>query len=535
MRKTTHGFLNRLHARRKQSCRVVAGWLILAVCGLGSLTLHAKPMTDAAIAARTIRSDDAGVVLQVRTGDSLRDIAQYYSRKHNIPFQKTYDLLIQTNQAQLPGGDPNRMQVGAQIVLPSVKAVAATAAATPATTPEQAPTPPTTQATTAAINAAPVTAGSAAGSTSTVAVNEQANSTPAAVSPAPSAPPAANNNATAEPQSAASQVSVTHASDWLQRVPKSLWTLLAPVLLLCLGVAYLMRRPRSDDEEQHIVEAGTRSVHTPSVGETISTESVTVSDSSARPVVQEVDRQTVQTWFSSAAELKSESDLTTTGTLAVSQDKAVVEAEVSPESVRAEVLNEPAHQAKVQQNTVEAVHSAAHISPVEAETLGETEVTEILPEAAEEIQHRFKQALHGLTADQLDLRKPASDATAAIPNAASGAAATSIASSRLNVNHLLRQYADHTLDKAGQVNYYALAERTRLQKWMGTQSEDDLLTHAQKAYGEGYPNVAHHILNEVLLRGNVVQSTRALDLRNEWHLQTLRQNAQQNEQHTRGN
>ena len=78
------------------------------------------------------------------------------------------------------------------------------------------------------------------------------------------------------------------------------------------------------------------------------------------------------------------------------------------------------------------------------------------------------------------------------------------------------------------MNYYALAERTRLQKWMSTQSEDDLLTHAQKAYGEGYPNVAHHILNEVLLRGNAAQCTRALDLRNEWHIQALRQNAQQN-------
>ena len=159
-----------------------------------------------------------------------------------------------------------------------------------------------------------------------------------------------------------------------------------------------------------------------------------------------------------------------------------------------------------------------------------------MPEAAGEIQHRFKQALHGLTADLLDLRQvpvnKTTDTTQPImPTAASTAslAATSAgAASRLNINHLLRQYADHTLDKADQVNYYALAERTHLQKWMSMQSEDDLLSHAQKAYGQGYPNVAHHILNEVLLRGNAAQSTRALDLRNQWHIQTLRQNAQQN-------
>ena len=168
-------------------------------------------------------------------------------------------------------------------------------------------------------------------------------------------------------------------------------------------------------------------------------------------------------------------------------------------------------------------------SETEQTSSADEEGSEVLPEAAEEIQHRFKQALHGLTADKLDLRKPATDAavnTAATEAVALGTANTT--TSRLNVNHLLRQYADHTLDKGDQVNYYALAERTRLQKWMSTQSEDDLLTHAQKAYGEGYPNVAHHILNEVLLRGNAAQCTRALDLRNEWHIQALRQNAQQN-------
>ena len=61
---------------------------------------------------------------------------------------------------------------------------------------------------------------------------------------------------------------------------------------------------------------------------------------------------------------------------------------------------------------------------------------------------------------------------------------------------------------------------------MSTQSEDDLLEHAEKAHQQGYPNVAHHILNEVLLRGSAAQSTRALDLRNAWHIQSLKQHAQ---------
>ena len=104
--------------------------------------------------------------------------------------------------------------------------------------------------------------------------------------------------------------------------------------------------------------------------------------------------------------------------------------------------------------------------------------------------------------------------------------------SGLNVNHLLRQYANHTAEKSGQaVNYYALAERTRLQKWMSAQSIDDLLDHAQKAYAQAYPNVAHHILNEVILRGNAAQSTQALDLRNQWHIQYLRQQAQESRGH----
>ena len=490
MQKTTHGFLNMMQTRRVRSRQMVAGWLILAVCGLSSVSAQAKPMTDAAIASRTVRSDDVGVVLQVRSGDSLRDIAQYYSRKHNIPFQKVYEQLIQVNQAQLPGGDPDRMQVGAQILLPNRNAAGTSAASTVATAPAvpaaSATTEPSKPETTAANTAPSVTAagnGSAAtGSTSTVAVQEQAKPTAAAPSPVTSAPSAPPTPAVAQNEP------VAPAPSWLERIPQSLWTLLIPALLLGLGVAYLMRRPRA--EEEPAVEIATET-----------TETVV----EAPPVLQE-------SGLSASIEKTATHDVSEAPVVAPSRQMDDATQTLSPVAPT---------------DVIGSIES--NRSETEQTSSADEEGSEVLPEAAEEIQHRFKQALHGLTADKLDLRKPATDAavnTAATEAVALGTANTT--TSRLNVNHLLRQYADHTLDKGDQVNYYALAERTRLQKWMSTQSEDDLLTHAQKAYGEGYPNVAHHILNEVLLRGNAAQCTRALDLRNEWHIQTLRQNAQQN-------
>ena len=209
-------------------------------------------------------------------------------------------------------------------------------------------------------------------------------------------------------------------------------------------------------------------------------------------------------------------------------------------------------------------HVAAQEKTFSAEVTDE--VVDVKPDAAQEIELRFKQALHGLTPEKLDLRStsaskvqldtpaaavapikpvipmvaptmPAKPVTVAatMPNTAqttATAAPSDSGASGLNVNHLLRQYANHTAEKSGQaVNYYALAERTRLQKWMSAQSMDDLLDHAQKAYAQAYPNVAHHILNEVILRGNAAQSTQALDLRNQWHIQYLRQQAQESRGH----
>lgn len=530
MQKTTHGFLNMMQTRRVRSRQMVAGWLILAVCGLSSVSAQAKPMTDAAIASRTVRSDDAGVVLQVRSGDSLRDIAQYYSRKHNIPFQKVYEQLIQVNQAQLPGGDPDRMQVGAQIVLPNRNAAGTSAASTVATAPAvpaaSATTEPSKPEATAANTAPPVTAAgngsAAAGSTSTVAVQEQAKPTAAApatppVTSAPSAPSPATSVAQSE--------APAPTSSWLERIPQSLWVLLIPALLLGLGVAYLMRRPRVDEESTVDTLVKTE----PVLNEAEVTTAAASSHHAATPgfsneaVPAELSKDAV------AREVVHAAEPVEPVALAPVESDELSQAQEPAQFAHTEKSSAGATPSSVLLvNTGESAESAEFTVSASADEEG----AEVLPEAAEEIQHRFKQALHGLTADKLDLRKLPADTTAAAATAVSEnvalGASTSAASSRLNVNHLLRQYADHTLDKTGQVNYYALAERTRLQKWMSTQSEDDLLTHAQKAYGEGYPNVAHHILNEVLLRGNAAQCTRALDLRNEWHIQALRQNAQQN-------
>ncbi len=543
MQKTTHGFLTKMQSRRARSRQMVAGGLILAMCGLSSINLHAKPMTETAVASRTIRVDDAGVMLQVRNGDSLRDIAQYYSRKHNIPFQKTFDLLIQANQSQLPGGDPNRMQVGAQILLPNLNAKTSGVAAT------------------SSVEAPPAS------------VAEQAKTTAPQIN-------SANSVEKVAPQSGDS---IAQPKSWLMGLPKSLWALLVPVLLLCLGVAYLMRRPRGDsghavptvsdvdasinqiEQEAAVSPMNEGHVSAPSAftAKDVSSENVdswfdssrkatethaadaveSITEKASEPVVTEVAaKPVIQSVTANVAVPESQTKFVSEQSF-VKQEAALaqVESVSEPASAQSALLNSNSVERQDQSEnavtgTLVEEKGSIVTDLVTENTLVNEEATEVLPEAAGEIQHRFKQALHGLTADLLDLRQvpvnKTTDTTQPImPTAASTAslAATSAgAASRLNINHLLRQYADNTLDKADQVNYYALAERTRLQKWMSMQSEDDLLSHAQKAYGQGYPNVAHHILNEVLLRGNAVQSTRALDLRNQWHIQTLRQNAQQN-------
>ncbi len=121
----------------------------------------------------------------------------------------------------------------------------------------------------------------------------------------------------------------------------------------------------------------------------------------------------------------------------------------------------------------------------------------------------LQQVLKGLTADQLSLgsTKKAPSETSAKP---------------MNVNSLIRQYAERTMAQStkSQINYKLFNERSLLIKWMTTVQPDELLKHAQEAHRAEQVEVAQHILNEVLLRGNATQCAQALDARNLWMSQS---------------
>lgn len=457
-------------------------WISLSVataCTLVSPMLAAKPMSESAIQMRTIRSDESGVVLQTRRGDSLREIAKYYSRKNNIPFQKTYDALVQANVSNFPNGDPDLMQVGVQIILPPAAQI--------------------TSGNIASIEAAKPVETTVNDNVAVSSVNN--TNSPAAPSTSETSQTPINNAETnSEAQSNVS---------WFNQIPRSLWFLLLPVLLLCVGIAYLMRRPKSKAD---------------SVTEKSFDDEPLLSDATLAVIAQEYITDDLN-----AVEVDAIVDLPE-----LTESVAIYE----QESQLTKSPEQGADPIKTQTATVgdSEVFSSPQLNVTQVVEQTEIQITEFEPpptnssvpaDAADEIQNRFKQVLQGLTAEQLDLRQIPSNVVAQASGTPSRSQAERSSTIPFNVNKLLRQYAaQHTVNDSGEVNYYALAERTRLQKWMSMQSEDDLLEHAEKAHQQGYPNVAHHILNEVLLRGSAAQSTRALDLRNAWHIQSLKQHAQ---------
>lgn len=571
---THHLFKTVPFAQSRRALR--RAWVAIAlgaVCGLASVTVNAKPMSESAIQSRTVRSDEAGVVLQTRRGDSLRTIAQYYSVKNNIPFKQALEVLTQTNQAQFPGGDPDRMQVGAQIVLPKQGTAAS----------ESSKPEPTVAASSANETTTASSAGAAADAT-------QAAIVPAApVAPTPSAsPPQTEQTVSTQVATTAAQGGMAQLKAWFLRVPKSLWLVIIPALLLSAFVWLMMRGSRQgkDDAATDDLTANeaTEKVAPSTVAPVQAEQVAQAMDQTSAQIVPEapeaalseradsdkpISNQTVDSWL----------DGSETPTQVVAKSVQSADAErptvtAVPAALQPPVIVEslPAQaEASAQADSVtiaETVTQTNHVAAQEKTFSAEVtdEVLDVKPDAAQEIELRFKQALHGLTPEKLDLRStsaskvqldtpaaavtpikpviptvaptmPAKPVTVAatMPNTAqttATAAPSDSGASGLNVNHLLRQYANHTAEKSGQaVNYYALAERTRLQKWMSAQSMDDLLDHAQKAYAQAYPNVAHHILNEVILRGNAAQSTQALDLRNQWHIQYLRQQAQESRGH----
>ena len=571
---THHLFKTVPFAQSRRALR--RAWVAIAlgaVCGLASVTVNAKPMSESAIQSRTVRSDEAGVVLQTRRGDSLRTIAQYYSVKNNIPFKQALEVLTQTNQAQFPGGDPDRMQVGAQIVLPKQGTAAS----------ESSKPEPTVAASSANETTTASSAGAAADAT-------QAAIVPAApVAPTPSAsPPQTEQTVSTQVATTAAQGGMAQLKAWFLRVPKSLWLVIIPALLLSAFVWLMMRGSRQgkDDAATDDLTANeaTEKVAPSTVAPVQAEQVAQAMDQTSAQIVPEapeaalseradsdkpISNETVDSWLDGSetptqvvAKSVQSADAerpTVTAVPAALQPPVIVESLPAQAEASAQ-----ADSVKTAETVTQTNHVAAQEKTLSAEVADE--VVDVKPDAAQEIELRFKQALHGLTPEKLDLRStsaskvqldtpaaavtpikpviptvaptmPAKPVTVAatMPNTAqttATAAPSDSGASGLNVNHLLRQYANHTAEKSGQaVNYYALAERTRLQKWMSAQSMDDLLDHAQKAYAQAYPNVAHHILNEVILRGNAAQSTQALDLRNQWHIQYLRQQAQESRGH----
>ena len=571
---THHLFKTVPFAQSRRALR--RAWVAIAlgaVCGLASVTVNAKPMSESAIQSRTVRSDEAGVVLQTRRGDSLRTIAQYYSVKNNIPFKQALEVLTQTNQAQFPGGDPDRMQVGAQIVLPK-QGTAASESSKP-------------EPTVAASSANETTAASSAGAS---ADDTQAAIVPAApAAPTPSAsPPQTEPTVSTQVATTAAQGGMAQLKAWFLRVPKSLWLVIIPALLLSAFVWLMMRGSRQgkDDAATDDLTANeaTEKVAPSTVAPVQAEQVAQAMDQTSAQIVPEAPEAALSERADSDKPISNETvdswlDGSETPTQVVAKSVQSADAErptvtAVPAALQPPVIVEslPAQaEASAQADSVtiaETVTQTNHVAAQEKTFSAEVtdEVVDVKPDAAQEIELRFKQALHGLTPEKLDLRStsaskvqldtpaaavtpikpviptvaptmPAKPVTVAatMPNTAqttATAAPSDSGASGLNVNHLLRQYANHTAEKSGQaVNYYALAERTRLQKWMSAQSMDDLLDHAQKAYAQAYPNVAHHILNEVILRGNAAQSTQALDLRNQWHIQYLRQQAQESRGH----
>ena len=571
---THHLFKTVPFAQSRRALR--RAWVAIAlgaVCGLASVTVNAKPMSESAIQSRTVRSDEAGVVLQTRRGDSLRTIAQYYSVKNNIPFKQALEVLTQTNQAQFPGGDPDRMQVGAQIVLPKQGTAAS----------ESSKPEPTVAASSANETTTASSAGAAADAT-------QAAIVPAApAAPTPSAsPPQTEPTVSTQVATTAAQGGMAQLKAWFLRVPKSLWLVIIPALLLSAFVWLMMRGSRQgkDDAATDDLTANeaTEKVAPSTVAPVQAEQVAQAMDQTSAQIVPEAPEAALSERADSDKPISNETvdswlDGSETPTQVVAKSVQSADAErptvtAVPAALQPPVIVEslPAQaEASAQADSVtiaETVTQTNHVAAQEKTFSAEVtdEVVDVKPDAAQEIELRFKQALHGLTPEKLDLRStsaskvqldtpaaavtpikpviptvaptmPAKPVTVAatMPNTAqttATAAPSDSGASGLNVNHLLRQYANHTAEKSGQaVNYYALAERTRLQKWMSAQSMDDLLDHAQKAYAQAYPNVAHHILNEVILRGNAAQSTQALDLRNQWHIQYLRQQAQESRGH----
>ena len=483
---------------------VVAG-LTLAAC---SLSAWAEPLQDRYLQSRFISSDASGAMLiQTHRGDSLRVVAQHYSRANNIPFARAFEILQKANEHQFPDGNADRMLLGTQLLLPNKDANPSSAETVVAPTTSAAET---SSATTGIANDKPAATQSDKQTivSAESAATQSRNSLAAQLNKLEDKLQAQVKGTSLEPYYAKLKA-------WFLKVPLSLWAVIIPTLLLVLWVARLTRgsnkpqtssQPKDDAavqmplsqflsvepvkqfETKHDLEQETAAVKTAVIPDGAIAgwmNHAPVAEPIAEPVVEPIAKPVLKD---------------TIRTVQIQTHATTLSAQTTHSSVS---QNEVASAAVVH---AEGVIAATPPLPTPLETLIESKPN---TNVAQDFD-KLKQVLNGLTADQLDLRKnPANESTPAKPV---GSVKTA------DMNGLLQQYAERSMVKSAEhnIHYGSLKERTRLQKWMSVLDVDQLLTHAQAAYQSGQDRVAQHILNEVLLRGNSAQCTKALDLRNGW-------------------
>lgn len=475
----------------------VIGGLVLAAC---SLNVWAEPATNRYLQSRLIQADEAGnVVIQTRKGDSLRVIAQQYSRVNNIPFARALEILQTTNASQFPNNDADQMLIGTRLVLPAknqnsepiAAVVSPPASVTETTSSGSASNPSLTTETTS--NTPP------SDSAQKLERNND-NTTVATTLEQKSHPLRAQLNRLED--KVQSQVEGTVVApyyaklkSWFLAIPASLWLIIIPTIFLVWVVARLTRRstePANSFESKHDAVQPTASP-VEAVSEHMAHTNAT--EPNATPEIQtaRVPNHVIEGWMESE-----------------STERAGDE----PKTVSAAPQDTDVSSAHDTQATPEAAAKPHHSVETSSQSFVENTQTET---GTNQDLNKLKQVLNGLTADQLDLRsqKPANRATQF--NETDTEKTT-------DVNGLLQQYAERAAVKSSEhtIHYGVFKERARLQKWMHALAPEQLLTHAQSAHQQGQGEVAQYILNEVLLRGDAAQCTQALDLRNAWLTQMRR-------------
>ncbi|MBS1174674.1 MAG: hypothetical protein H6R05_805 [Burkholderiaceae bacterium] len=499
----------------------VAGGLVLVAC---SLNVWAEPATNRYLQSRLIQTDEVGnVVIQTRKGDSLRVIAQQYSRVNNIPFARALEILQSTNASQFPNGDADQMLIGTRLVLPAKNQNSEPIAAV-------VPPPASVAETASSVGVSPS------------ATSETTSNTPSAVAPSNSAQTLDNNNDNAtvatlkqtfhslrvqlnqfenklqaQIQDTAVAPYYAKLKSWFLAVPASLWLIIIPTILLIWMVARLTRRfaepeivleSKDDGVQSSLSKVEPAHEH---IVNTDRSESLATTETPAARVPEHV----IEGWTASARTEPAAAVLST----AMGNEHGQTSPEHS-EHKAVLVASQDAGVPAVQDNPTTSESAISQPRSTEAPLPASTEPTqtEITETTTPPSFDKLKQVLNGLTADQLDLRSIKT-------NHHANQSSQDLSEKTTDVNAVLQQYAKRVTATPAEhtIQYGVFKERARLQKWMHALSPEQLLSHAQSAHQQAQGEVAQYILNEVLLRGDAAQCTQALDLRHAWLTPTHRQ------------